>query len=68
MARKKKPKSKRYGTELIEWSYLERYQRKGWLQRDFYINSRHYRFTSFTFSDRGLIRRGLLVGDHDAHP
>lgn len=54
----------RFATELIRWEYVPRHSRKGYLNRDFCIGGKWYRWTSNSVSSEGLIRHGVLDLSH----
>lgn len=46
-------------TEIIPARYVERHSRKGWLQRDFFINNVRYKWLSSGVMKDGLVRYGM---------
>jgi hypothetical protein len=46
-------------TELVEWPYVERHKRKGWLERDFNIAGCWFLWRKNIATERGLLRVGV---------
>lgn len=46
-------------TELVEWGYVERHRRKGWLDRNFNIGGRWFLWRKNIATRRGLLRVGV---------
>ena len=54
---------KLFGLEIVEKEFVRRYEGRGYMTRDFFINQRHYRWThNMEIGDGAIARYGVLQG------
>lgn len=46
-------------SELVEWPYVERHTRKGWMERNFNIGGQWFLWRKNIQCERGVIRLGV---------